>query len=967
MDISIQISKSQNVSEIIAMLTSATQPTSGRIAYVVTPRGQEVKTAFKVIEATNLIISNMLDGRINPNFPAELQPRDRTRKSSILQVNDIANHITPQRLADSGLSSHGSPIVGHDNVVESGNGRSMGILKAYAEGKADDYRQYLVDNASLYGLHSTDIEAMQNPVLVRVRLDNMDRVQFAKDSNISDLQEMAASEKAFADAESITPEIMALFAPADSGNLLAKSNDAFVTAFLNTLGDTAAAGLVTTDGRPTRQLLDRMQNAIFAKAYKNEMLVKLVAEEPDPEIRNILTALNVAAPAFVEMQYLSGEVHRQTVNELCESIDAVDGLDKKALRALVGAADLVRTAKDSGQSVDEYVQQLGLFEDVSDEVKTLALFITRNNRSSKRMGSAFKIMAEVINQELQKTGAAVNDMFGASPITLKDVLSVVDSRLEDEFGEGAGLQVGLFESVSRHPLLLESANKKVIDGVKKVIMECESVEDIISSIEFLSRDFLSCEEASKAIGKMIGEKIKMIMVSGSEKELKKLRAFSKELLGNSVKSPNYLVDLHRVRDGITESLTLDRSPTGKNTIEQMVYDGSVLLLRSKMQLFESASGEERIKLQKDISNIIFKFLKKTKLYSIFSYDQATILSYVTDGRIKTYADFDEFRRSDREKSVSQEMETDPKASMLKDQDVGQSALGGATLEADIASALSSVQTLADLPAMQSIGFMDDSSRQLFLHSLRTGQLGYGEAGKHIGLGWCYTKMDKNERADLIARISECVRPLSTRIFEVKDNLINESPISHNEAWDWASSLKIAPIFLQTEESKDLIYQQLARIYRLTRGRIFTLREIVVDKTGRAYASKNKGIIALGTRFKIRSLWHEVGHHFEYSNPTLLQKAKEFLKMKAGEQSRIVPLNKITNAPYGRSEIAIADHLYQPYAGRIYSTNGINDTRATEIFSCGLEYLYDNETGGQSVANNDLLMQFVIGAIQGLKS
>ncbi|EJF03046.1 hypothetical protein ECO10030_15809 [Escherichia coli O26:H11 str. CVM10030] len=38
---------------------------------------------------------------------------------------------------------------------------------------------------------------MTAPVLVRRRLTKVDRVQFAKDSNISDLQEMAASEKGF--------------------------------------------------------------------------------------------------------------------------------------------------------------------------------------------------------------------------------------------------------------------------------------------------------------------------------------------------------------------------------------------------------------------------------------------------------------------------------------------------------------------------------------------------------------------------------------------------------------------------------------------------------------------------------------------------------------------------------------------------------------------------------------------------
>nr|WP_225312467.1 hypothetical protein [Salmonella sp.] len=31
------------------------------------------------------------------------------------------------------MSSHGAPIVGRDNVVESGNGRIMGIWRAYEQ------------------------------------------------------------------------------------------------------------------------------------------------------------------------------------------------------------------------------------------------------------------------------------------------------------------------------------------------------------------------------------------------------------------------------------------------------------------------------------------------------------------------------------------------------------------------------------------------------------------------------------------------------------------------------------------------------------------------------------------------------------------------------------------------------------------------------------------------------------------
>ncbi|HDI6079558.1 TPA: hypothetical protein PN946_005122, partial [Escherichia coli] len=173
---------------------------------------------------------------INPAFPEELQPRDRTRLSSKLQVNRIASNLRPAQLTDSGMSSHGAPIVGPDNVVESGNGRSMGIWRAYEQGQADEYRQYLIDHAKEFGLNPDEISQMSMPVLVRERLTDVDRAQFARDSNISDLQEMAASEKAYADAQFLTESIMALFNPSDDGNLLARSNDAFIRAFLREIG-----------------------------------------------------------------------------------------------------------------------------------------------------------------------------------------------------------------------------------------------------------------------------------------------------------------------------------------------------------------------------------------------------------------------------------------------------------------------------------------------------------------------------------------------------------------------------------------------------------------------------------------------------------------------------------------------------------------------------------------------------------
>ncbi|WP_419238298.1 hypothetical protein ACN08L_16465 (plasmid) [Photobacterium leiognathi subsp. mandapamensis] len=293
----------------------------GRTSYVVTAKGQEVETGFTVIEASDLIISNTLDGRINPDYPQELQPRDRTRQSSIMQINKMANSIRPAQLADSGLSSHGAPIIGRDHVVESGNGRAMALSKAYIEGKADQYREYLVNNAAMYGLTGDKIKSMQSPVLVRIRLTDLDRAAFARDSNLSDLQSMSASETAYVDAERIDTRLMAMFQPSETGNLLSRSNDQFLQSFMREIGDGETAGLLTADGRYTKQLIDRVQSAIFAKAYKNEKLVRMMDEEPDPDIRNILTALNTAASSFVEMQYLSGEVHKQAT---CNLVDAIE-------------------------------------------------------------------------------------------------------------------------------------------------------------------------------------------------------------------------------------------------------------------------------------------------------------------------------------------------------------------------------------------------------------------------------------------------------------------------------------------------------------------------------------------------------------------------------------------------------------------------------------------------------------------
>lgn len=152
--------------------------------FVVTGRGDRVAVRWTIRDVADLVVSNLQDGTINPAFPQELQPRDRTTLKSKLQVANIAKGLNFADLSDSEFSGAGAPIIGPDNVVESGNGRVMGIARAYVSNSADGYLSALRDNIESYGLTRKDVDQFTAPILVRERTQDVDRIKFAEDSNV---------------------------------------------------------------------------------------------------------------------------------------------------------------------------------------------------------------------------------------------------------------------------------------------------------------------------------------------------------------------------------------------------------------------------------------------------------------------------------------------------------------------------------------------------------------------------------------------------------------------------------------------------------------------------------------------------------------------------------------------------------------------------------------------------------------
>lgn len=416
----------------------------GRESKVKTAKGNEVVTGFTVVEADTLITSHDAEsGTPNPAFPPELQPRDRGRDTSRAWVIKTAGNLDPEQLGSTRRADTGAPIVGPDGIVESGNGRTMAIVLAYAHGKAAEYRDWLESEAEYFGLSVNKVKAMRKPVLVRVRTSQIDRAAFAVEANQDDKLAMTATEKARADARRLTDDMIALMT--DNGDLTAAANLPFLSAFLKSLGDAEAAQYSTSDGKPTSTLIARVQAAIFAKVYNDDRLLELTADAAKPEIANIISALNFAAPEFIQAAALDTEASDAASKKLVDSIET--SLNAQAVNAILGATNVLKQAKEAGMQVDEFIKQQGLFADIDPAVAAMAVFISKNNRSGKRMGTAFKAMATFVKGEIQRRQTA--DMFGApEPIGFEAIVAAANREMDRVFGEGSfAIEVGdLFAS-----------------------------------------------------------------------------------------------------------------------------------------------------------------------------------------------------------------------------------------------------------------------------------------------------------------------------------------------------------------------------------------------------------------------------------------------------------------------------------------------------------------------------------------
>lgn len=264
----------------------------GREETVADGRGQRTQTQYMVVEAGDLLASNLADGTRVPDY------------------------------------EQGQP--GKLRAV-AGNGRAAGITEAYSRGTASQYKADLVADAQALGMEPAAIEAMRSPVLVRVMSGRDVTPDMGDRSNIAGTARLSASEQANTDARRI--DLSTLEFDEQTGNPTANS----VRQFTSQMPTSERGELLNKDGTPTRQAIDRLMAATFKQAYGSDDLVQLYAQATDIEARTVMAALADAAGAMAGLSEAGDLDIRGAVTEAA-------GMAVNARRRGMTLADMLQNA-----------------------------------------------------------------------------------------------------------------------------------------------------------------------------------------------------------------------------------------------------------------------------------------------------------------------------------------------------------------------------------------------------------------------------------------------------------------------------------------------------------------------------------------------------------------------------------------------------------------------------------------------
>jgi hypothetical protein len=376
------------------------RPLSQEISVALSPsKRQSYHVRLKVVDLDDLVTSHNEDGQLNNDYDQRLQSRHRGRLADAEQIRTMASGLEPMALLyDSRRTDEGSPIIGEDGMVESGNGRTMAMKYAARSNNQawQLYQDELRDSLSLMGISESELAGKRNPVLIRERLTgdgNMDfRVDFAESANTSSIKRMSAFEEALRDANNISPEMLEDLKVNEDESiesaLSKRSNAGVARDYLGSMPPNEAAALVDKDGNLSRHGRERFKAALYLYSLPGDAgktIAQTFVETSDHDLKNFDAVLSKTLPrlAMLRAKYNKGErkASLDIMPDLARTIQKLDHI------------------KRSDQTVDQYLRTPDLFAEQTTPLQNdMLVKVDQLKRSPKKLRQLMNHYIDAIEQ-----------------------------------------------------------------------------------------------------------------------------------------------------------------------------------------------------------------------------------------------------------------------------------------------------------------------------------------------------------------------------------------------------------------------------------------------------------------------------------------------------------------------------------------------------------------------------------------
>ena len=323
---------------------------------------KEYEFVYRVYELDDLIASDVWVGdqlKSNPKYDQRLQERARDQAGSVSQANVIAATLVPAELIDETKDlSRGAPIIGPDRMVESGNGRTISLMRA-AETYPENYtayRNYLVENAGQLGIDAGEFEGYAKPVLVRERVSDVDRYAFTREGNASATLKKSTAEVAKTDAKYISAEMLKNLDITENETIeqaiSSTKNNGFIRAFLEKM-PANERNAVSDNGSLNAEGVRRIIHAILASVFTGK---------DGEQMRN----------NFINSLHLDVQAARTAIYQALPQLIQAEGMMKLGTRnpdlsimndLAVAVNTLADIRNNPNVSLTDYLNQMNLFAD----------------------------------------------------------------------------------------------------------------------------------------------------------------------------------------------------------------------------------------------------------------------------------------------------------------------------------------------------------------------------------------------------------------------------------------------------------------------------------------------------------------------------------------------------------------------------------------------------------------------------